>query len=211
MKGLHILEVFFLSLLAPAILGFLFWRDIKSVKNEIPKSHLDWEELKSRTRPVVIFEGDFEGIGKIRVFQGIVPGIDSDFAIKRINKRLNLGNNSLPLTLLLWNNTKNEIHSLGSGWELIQDSKKKWKIIPEPKARDNIGKLYTSIFTAPNTLLPPGKIARHLFLSKEGIRPEKKTMVLKNSTKMLVLKPLSIPAEKVLLFKNKKEKKERQG
>ena len=201
MKGFHIAEVFLLSLLAPAVLGFLIWQDInREESRKTAGPGLDWKNLKSRTRVILVFEGELQGYGKIRVFEGVVPGIDQGFTIKRINERLCTTGKGMPLTLLLWNYSKKQIDPFGRGWVLEQEGKKKWFMKFPIEPRTKVGKLYSSIFTPPGESVPPGKLGRYLFVSPGNSRLLKAPLILKRNGLETSLKPTSMPSDEVFSF-----------
>ena len=201
MGGLRPLEVLALSLAAPATLFLLLWFWAFPGKGAPLKPPSPGGEagFQSRTRPVRVFEGELPDHRKLRVFQGLTPGLGGTEAGRRALRLLGREGRWPALTLLVRNDSGRKAPSLAGGWALFQGEDRKWRLASPLHPRNALGRLLAGLYSPGDFPIPPGGVARHLFLPSRSVSPPAgKPLFLEGPLGRITLSPRTLPAQDVL-------------
>ncbi len=209
MGGFRPLEILALSLAAPAVLFCLLWfwavpRREGPLKPPAAKSAPSYH---SRTRPIPVFEGKLTGNRKLRVYRGLTPGLEGTGAGRRALRLLGGKNPGPPLTLLIRNASKKSVPPLKGDWSLSQGKDRKWVLASPFHPGSALGRLLAGLYCRGDAAIPPGGVARFLFLPSNAAAPlPGKPLLLEGPRVKTVLSPRALPAQDVFQAWEKPQK-----
>ena len=199
--GFRPLEILGLSLAAPALLFVLLWFWVVPKANTplAPPSKRTVSVGRSRTRPIRVFEGELPDHRKVRVFQGLTPGLEGTEAGKRALAQLGRKGWGPALTLLVRNGADRELPALKGAWSLRQGKDRTWKLVSSLHPSSPLGRLLLGLYAPEGSRVPPGAVARRLFLPAGDSRsPGKEPLYLEGPLGRFPLSPRTLPAQDVL-------------